>query len=156
MLRTTGTFSVERSALDVGRSAFGSAFTRVMARPAVASYHLRPVVSDRFDRTAFHRFFAKSFFFWRLGLLINVGMAAVVVSFEIGRRGFTAQIAIDALIIDIEFARYVFGVFVRGVGHGFSQKNEGNVRKKTLLVQSNLLLNAVRRNRRLPSTRLSR
>jgi hypothetical protein len=46
-------------------------------------------------------------------------MAAVVVPLEIGRRGFPAQIAIDALIIDIEFAWYVFGVFVRGICHGF-------------------------------------
>ena len=45
--------------------------------------------------------------------------------FEIGRRGFAAQIAVDALIIDIEFARYVFGVFVCGIGHGFFPKNEG-------------------------------
>src|SRR5205807_7575949 len=107
MLRTTGTFSVERWALDVGRSAFGSAFTRVMARPAVASYHLRPVVSDRFDRTAFHGFFAKSSFFWRLGLLIYVGMGAVVVSFALGRRGFMSQLAVDAVSIDLAFARYV-------------------------------------------------
>jgi hypothetical protein len=51
-------------------------------------------------------------------LFIDVRMAAVVVPLEIGRRGFAAQIAVDALIIDIEFARYVFGVFVRGIGHG--------------------------------------
>jgi hypothetical protein len=51
-------------------------------------------------------------------------VAAVVVPFEIGRRGFAAQIAIDALIIDIEFAWYIFGVFVRGIGHGFFLKNE--------------------------------
>jgi hypothetical protein len=57
-------------------------------------------------------------------------MAAVVVPFEIGRRGFAAQIAIDALIIDIEFARYVFGVFVRNIGHGFFPKMKWNVRKK--------------------------
>jgi hypothetical protein len=48
-------------------------------------------------------------------------MAAVIVPFEIGGRGLPAQIAIDALIIDVEFARYVFGVFVRGISHGFSQ-----------------------------------
>src|SRR5216117_1600323 len=103
-----------------------------MARPAVAPYHLRPVVSDRFDRTAFHRFFAKSFFFWRLGLLIDVGMAAVVVSFEIGRRGFTAQIAIDALIIDIEFARYVFGVFVCSSSHSCTVKGRRTLGGKTI------------------------
>jgi hypothetical protein len=51
-------------------------------------------------------------------------MTAVIVPFEIGRRGFAAQVAIDTLIIDIEFARYVFGVFVRDIGHGFFPKNE--------------------------------
>src|SRR4029077_6806073 len=76
-----------------------------------------PVVANRFDRTAFHGFLAESLFFRRLWLFIDVGMTAVVVPFEIGRRGFPAQIAIDALIIDVEFARYVFGVFVRSVGH---------------------------------------
>jgi hypothetical protein len=51
-------------------------------------------------------------------------MAAVVVAFEIGRRGLAAQVAVDALVIDVEFARYVFGVFVCGVGHSFSGKSE--------------------------------
>jgi hypothetical protein len=48
-------------------------------------------------------------------------MAAVVVAFEIGRRGFAAQIAVDALIVDVEFSRYVLSIFVRSVGHGFSR-----------------------------------
>ena len=90
----------------------------------VAPYHLRAVATNRFDWAAFHCFLAERFFFRRLRLFIDVGMAAVVVPFEIGRRGFTAQIAIDTLIIDIEFARYVFGVFVRDIGHGFFRKNE--------------------------------
>ena len=51
-------------------------------------------------------------------------MAAIVVAFEIGRRGLAAQIAVDALIIDVEFARYIFGVFVCRVGHSFSDKSE--------------------------------
>jgi hypothetical protein len=57
------------------------------------------------------------------------------------------------LIIDVELARYVFGVFVRGIGHGFSLKVNGNVRKKTLRVQSNLRLNPIGSNRRMPSAR---
>jgi hypothetical protein len=52
-------------------------------------------------------------------------MAAVIVSFEIGGRSFAAQIAVDALIIDVKLARYVLGVFVCGIGHVFSVKNEG-------------------------------
>ena len=89
-----------------------------------------PVVADRFDRAAFHCLFAKSFFFRRFRLFIDIRVAAVVVPLEIGRRGFAAQIAIDALIIDIEFACYVFGVFVRDIGHGFASKVKGNARKK--------------------------
>jgi hypothetical protein len=63
-------------------------------------------------------------------LLIDIGMAAIVVPFEIGGRSFAAQIAIDALIVDVEFARYVFGVFVCDIGHGFSRKMKWNARKK--------------------------
>ena len=40
----------------------------------------------------------------RLGLLVNVGVTAVIVALEIGGRGFAAQVAVDALVIDIEFA----------------------------------------------------
>jgi hypothetical protein len=57
-------------------------------------------------------------------LFIDVGMAAVIVPFEIGRRGFAAQIAIDALIIDIEFARYVSAYLFATSAMAFSQKNE--------------------------------
>ena len=49
-------------------------------------------------------------------------MAAVIVPLEIGGRCFTAQIAVDALVIDVKFARYVFGLFVCGIGHGFPVK----------------------------------
>jgi hypothetical protein len=94
------------------------------ARPAVAPYQLGSVVANRFDGATFHRFFAERFLLWGLWLLVNVGMAPVVVPLEIGRRGLTAQIAVDALIIDIEFSRYVFGVFVCDVGHSFYGKSE--------------------------------
>jgi hypothetical protein len=40
-------------------------------------------------------------------------VAAIIVPFEIRGGRFAAQIAVDALIIDVEFARYVLGVFVR-------------------------------------------
>ena len=51
-------------------------------------------------------------------------MAAVVVPLEVRRRCFAAQITVDALVIDVELTGYVFGVFVCGIGHGFSRKNE--------------------------------
>jgi hypothetical protein len=77
------------------------------------------VIANGFNRAAFHRFFAEPFLLWTLRLLVNVGVAAVVIPLEVCRSGFAAQITIDALIIDIEFARYVLGIFVRGVGHVF-------------------------------------
>jgi hypothetical protein len=88
-----------------------------------------PVVADRFDGTAFHRFFTETFFVGCLRLLVHVGVAAVIVPFKIGGCGLAAQIAVDALIIDVEFARYVLGVFVRCVGHVFL-KVRWNVRRK--------------------------
>jgi hypothetical protein len=56
-------------------------------------------------------------------------VAAVIVAFKIGGSGLAAQIAVDALIIDVKFAGYVLGVFVRCVGH-VSLKVKSNVRKK--------------------------
>jgi hypothetical protein len=57
-------------------------------------------------------------------------MTAIIVPLEIGRRSFPAQIAIDALIIDIEFAGYILGVFVCGVGHCFPRKVKWYARMK--------------------------
>ena len=57
-------------------------------------------------------------------------MAAVIVPLEVGGRCFAAQIAVDALVIDVEFTGYVFGVFVCSIGHGFSRKMKWNVREK--------------------------
>ena len=79
------------------------------------------VVANRFDRATLHRFLAERFLLRGLWLLVNVGMTPVVVAFETGGGRFAAQIAVDALIIDVEFARYVLGVFVRGVGHVFPE-----------------------------------
>jgi hypothetical protein len=80
---------------------------------------LGTVVADSFDWAAFHRFLAQPFFVRVLRLFVYVRMAAIVVPFKIGRRGFTAQVAIDALIIDVKFSRYVLGVFVGDVSHTF-------------------------------------
>jgi hypothetical protein len=44
-------------------------------------------------------------------------VATVIVSFEIGWGSFAAQIAIDALIIDIKLSRNIFSVFVSGISH---------------------------------------
>ena len=54
-----------------------------------------------------------------LWLLINVAITPVVVAFETGGGRFAAQIAVDALIIDVECSRCVFSVFVCDVRHSF-------------------------------------
>src|SRR5438105_8795285 len=89
---------------------------------------LSAVVPDRFDRATFHRFFAKIFFFGRLGLLVNERVATVVVAFEIRGRSLAAQIAVDALLVDVEFAGGVFGILVGDVSHVFSSLREREVR----------------------------
>ena len=70
------------------------------------------IAADRLDRAAFHGFFAEIFFIRAFGLFEHVGMSPVVVSCEIGRCGFTAEIAIDALVVYIKFSNYVFRIFV--------------------------------------------
>jgi hypothetical protein len=87
------------------------------------------VVPDRFNRTPFHGFFAETFFVGRLRLLVNVRVAAIIVPFKVCGSRLAAQITVDALIIDVKFARYVLWVFVRCVGH-VSLKVKWNVRKK--------------------------
>jgi len=82
------------------------------------------VVANRFDRATFHRFFAERFLLRGLWLLVNVGMTPVVVAFETGRCRFATQIAVDALIVDVEFSCYVFGVFVCDLSHSFYGKGE--------------------------------
>jgi hypothetical protein len=111
--------------VSAGRVVFPS-LSAVIAR----RYRLRAIIPNRFDRTAFHRFFAESFFLWRLWLLVDIRMATVIIPLEVCGRSFAAQIAVDALIIDVEFALYVLGVFVCGVSHGFPVKMKWNVRKK--------------------------
>src|SRR5438270_6503255 len=88
---------------------------------------LSAVAADRFDRATFHRLFTKTFFLRRFRLFVNVGMAAVIVALEIRRRSFAAQIAVDALFVDIEFAGSIFGIFVGGVGHNFLPLREWEV-----------------------------
>ena len=80
------------------------------------------VATDGFDRAAFHGFFAERFFFWTLRLLVNVRMAAVVVPFKIRRRSLAAEVAVDALIVDVKLSFDIFGVFVSDISHSFFVK----------------------------------
>jgi hypothetical protein len=82
------------------------------------------VIANRFDRATIHCFFAERFLLRGLWLLINVAITPVVVAFETGGGRFAAQIAVDALIIDVECSRCVFSVFVCDVRHSFYGKSE--------------------------------
>jgi hypothetical protein len=83
----------------------------------IAATRLLAVIPDRLDRAAFFGLSAAGFFFGIFGLLVNERIAAVIVAFEIIRRGFTTEIAVNALIIDVEFAAGIFRVSVRNVSH---------------------------------------
>ena len=56
----------------------------------------------------------------RSGLLKDVGITAVVLAHEIGRGSLTAQIAVDALVVHVEFSGHAFHIFIRNVGHRLS------------------------------------
>jgi hypothetical protein len=75
------------------------------------------VATNGFDRASGESFFAERTLVIRLGLLVNVGVAAVIVALEVGWRGLAAQVTVNALIIHVVRAYDVLGVFVCGVGH---------------------------------------
>jgi hypothetical protein len=52
-------------------------------------------------------------------LLKHVGVAAIVAAREISGGGFPAQVAVNALVIDVKLSGDVFRVFIRNVGHRF-------------------------------------
>ncbi len=75
------------------------------------------VIADGFHGAAFHGFLAARFFLRRAGLLVNVRITTVIAAGEIVRRGFAAQVAVDALIIDEKFAGHVVSVSICNVSH---------------------------------------
>jgi hypothetical protein len=79
--------------------------------------NLRAVAADGLDRATFHGLLAERFFLGRFGLLVYVGMATIIITTKVRRRGFAAKVAVDALVIDVELSIYIFGIFISGVGH---------------------------------------
>ena len=75
------------------------------------------VIADGFYRTAFHRFLAKLLFFGSRGLLVNVGVAAIIIAAKITRGGLAAEVTVNASGVDIESARNVFGHLFGPFGH---------------------------------------
>jgi len=87
------------------------------------------VVADRLDRAAVHGLLAQRLLLGRFGLFEDEAVTAVVVALEIRGGGFTAKVAIDALVIDEEFAFDVIAVFVRCVCHKNGNESVGEIRR---------------------------
>lgn len=80
------------------------------------------VVADGLDRTAFEGLHAQADFLFGSRLLVDEGVAALVMPSEETGGGFAAEIAINALLIDKEFAADVFRPFVCFVSHTQREK----------------------------------
>jgi hypothetical protein len=83
---------------------------------------LGAVVADGFHGAAFLGFVAALFLVGRGRLLVNEGVTAVFVALEIVRGRLAAQVTVNALVVHVEFAGDVFGVFVSSVSHNFIKK----------------------------------
>jgi hypothetical protein len=75
------------------------------------------VSADRLHRAAGQGFLAQSAFVVGLRLLVEVGVAAVVIALEVGWCRFAAKVAVDALVIDIIGSGGVLRVLVCSVSH---------------------------------------
>src|ERR1041384_2485022 len=107
---------------------------------------LSAVAADRFDRATFHRFLAKRFFLGALRLFVNEGVAAVVVALVIRRRRLAAEVAVDALIIDVIRSGNVLGIFIGSVSHILPLKANWNVERNPSRANRNLSWIAERRS----------
>jgi hypothetical protein len=65
------------------------------------------VVANGFDRAAFKGLHAKCNFFLGRRLLVHKGVTPFVIAGEKAWRGFAAEIAVDALLIDEKLARSI-------------------------------------------------
>src|SRR4051812_49783207 len=75
------------------------------------------VTANGFDGTAFHGFLALGLFFWSGGLFKDVGIAAIIIASEVIRSRLAAEIAIDALVIDVVLSASVLGVAICNISH---------------------------------------
>jgi len=73
------------------------------------NYSAFAVIADGLNRAAFHGFLATRFSSGDAGCLLNVGITAVIAAGEVVGRGFAAQVAINALIINVKLADNVIG-----------------------------------------------
>jgi hypothetical protein len=80
---------------------------------------LRTVIANGLDRTPFLCVIAKFFLIRIFRLFEDIGVTSVFIPLEVVGCGLAAQIAIDALIINVKLAGNVFWVFVCCVCHKF-------------------------------------
>src|SRR5262249_51914827 len=82
------------------------------------------VVPNRLDGAALKRLHALSDIFFGRRLLLDERITAFIVTGEERRRGFPTKVTVDALLIDVEFARNILGPLVRLVRHGWTRDKE--------------------------------
>jgi hypothetical protein len=73
---------------------------------------LGAIIPNGFDRAIGHGPGAQGFFLLVLWLFVDERIAAILITFEIVRGRFAAQVAVDALGITVIFSRDVIFVFV--------------------------------------------
>ena len=97
----------------------GARCERRFAVEWILGQRLFTVATNRFHGAASESFFTEAFLVVVFWLFVNVGVTAVVVTLEVGRGGFAAEIAVNALIVYVVSSGGVLWVFVCGVGHVF-------------------------------------
>ena len=70
------------------------------------------VIANGFDGAAFHSFLAQCLLGRALRLFEHVGITPIVVAGEVLWGRFAAQIAVDALVIHVEFTRDILRISV--------------------------------------------
>jgi hypothetical protein len=79
---------------------------------------LLAVATDGLNWATCQSFFTQRTLIVSLRLLKEERVTAIVVTLEVGWRGLTAKVAVDALIVHIVGTVYVLGIFVGCVCHG--------------------------------------
>jgi hypothetical protein len=79
------------------------------------------VVADRLDGATLEGLHALRDFLFGRRLLVHVGITTFIMAREERGRRLTAEIAVDALLIDVEFTRSVLGPFISLIRHRWSE-----------------------------------
>src|SRR5262249_35669112 len=75
------------------------------------------ILPDRLHRTGVHRLLTLRVLLGGLRLAIHVRVALLLAPLEVARRRHAADVAVDALAVDVERARHVLHQAVLGIGH---------------------------------------